>query len=25
VEFDDRGTHMLKGIEGARRLYAVRG
>jgi len=25
VEFDDRGPHELKGIEGARRLYAVCG
>jgi class 3 adenylate cyclase len=25
VEFDDRGPHELKGIEGPRRLYAVRG
>jgi len=24
LEFDDRGEHELKGIEGARRLYAVR-
>lgn len=24
LEFDDRGPHELKGIEGARRLYAVR-
>jgi class 3 adenylate cyclase/pimeloyl-ACP methyl ester carboxylesterase len=24
IEFDDRGEHELKGIEGARRLYAVR-
>jgi class 3 adenylate cyclase len=25
IVFDDRGTHDLKGIEGARRLYSVRG
>ncbi len=24
LEFDDRGEHVLKGVEGARRLYAVR-
>jgi class 3 adenylate cyclase len=23
LEFEDRGEHELKGIEGARRLYAV--
>jgi class 3 adenylate cyclase len=24
LEFEDRGEHVLKGVEGARRLYAVR-